>query len=648
MEAELENICSYCSQLIHPAQQLTPDREHYPILEQLRDSSFTCVLCAFIWDFCQAEGVAMAFVNDDESSPNSLRIELTSTQIDGSQEPISGLSWDLVSMLISQDMATRSWSRCFTIASCSMNSLAADLPIWKRSKTSVPEKMSIVKNWLETCERCHETCKPRSQQLPKRLINVEPAVPRLVMCQELSKPSPKYATLSYCWGQSKFGATKESINSLHQGIPMDSIPSTLQDAILTTRMLGLRYLWIDSLCIVQDDELEWNIEASNMKNTYAGSSLTIAATDAIDSSEGFLNVHLHDEKALTTSETVHQPPFKEPFFRTLSSDGEQRTVRVLPHDFRTSIQDSALNQRGWVLQEMLLSPRIAHFAQTELSWHCKNSYRTETGLVLEPEQVLHTQRRADDHHMVWWNWMTSYSRRKFTVASDRLPALLGILDEYQSMTGDQPILGLWCGSFHQDLMWMRMKADSVTDESPFLGLPSWTWLSCRNMVRFDFWNWEKNTPKLRADVRDHVALVDWEVVWSAAPFSSAIASTRLAIRGPAREMTLRIKPKSPIRSPLILEVFGEQNCPENSVGRSFYDAQFDIDAKSYASFADYTCVLLRSMALLSSMKISETFLILQKTEGDSDVQLYRRVGIGCYHGSYRTFGSAGQKTLNLA
>jgi hypothetical protein len=125
--------------------------------------------------------------------------------------------------------------------------------------------------------------------MPKRLIEVgslDGRPPRLIMTEDLHNLDIRYATLSYCWGSAKFCTTKENENSHRKEIPYQFLPPTLQDALTLTRHLHIQFLWIDALCILQDDHAEWEIEALRMQGIYSGSSITIAATDAADSSVG--------------------------------------------------------------------------------------------------------------------------------------------------------------------------------------------------------------------------------------------------------------------------------------------------------------------------------------------------------------------------
>jgi hypothetical protein len=218
-----------------------------------------------------------------------------------------------------------------------------------------------------------------------------------------------------------------------------------------TRHLHIQFLWIDALCIVQDDHAELEIEASIMQNIYSGSSITIAATNAADNSVGcfFPDSNLDCNLDKTSA------------FLAISNTGggSGAIVRVQQGDIRKFAKESVLNTRGWVLQEMVLSNRILHLMRSRLYWECRSECRTETGLVFDQAMRYYGSIPILPDNIqigaieIWWKWIESYSRRCFSFPEDRLPALSGIVRHYQVATKDIPIRGLWERSLHQDLLW---------------------------------------------------------------------------------------------------------------------------------------------------------------------------------------------------
>lgn len=155
--------------------------------------------------------------------------------------------------------------------------------------------------------------------------------------------------------------TVANFNALTKGFDTRLLPQTLQDAVHVTRMLGLQYLWIDSLCIIQDSADDWQREASQMADIYINAYCTIATTRAEDGDEGFL-----------------QPRSQRQCVAVRPSKGVPYYVCEVIDDFGHDVENSTLNQRGWVLQERVLSPRTIYFAKSQVYWECGQGVHCET------------------------------------------------------------------------------------------------------------------------------------------------------------------------------------------------------------------------------------------------------------------------------
>jgi hypothetical protein len=135
------------------------------------------------------------------------------------------------------------------------------------------ENWELMKKWLYVCQNSHTKCeqnKPLDRQLPTRLIEVGDTDMDLRLCETLGLPQEsQYLTLSHCWGGKVFTTlTRENVEQFLSHIPTKSLSKTFRDAIEVTRRLGFKYLWIDSLCIIQGDEVDWTKEASRMEFVY--------------------------------------------------------------------------------------------------------------------------------------------------------------------------------------------------------------------------------------------------------------------------------------------------------------------------------------------------------------------------------------------
>ena len=163
-----------------------------------------------------------------------------------------------------------------------------------RTKTRQPS-LATAKRWLTECSTSHALCNiKRNDLLPSRLLRVTEEPVKIVLTKDwITKPH--YATLSHCWGELKFDTlTQNSLKSWMVRVPIEQAPKTFQDAVLITRQLSIEYLWIDSLCIIQDSDEDWAAESALMSSVYSNSRITIAAAAAHDGTIGCL-VQLPDD-----------------------------------------------------------------------------------------------------------------------------------------------------------------------------------------------------------------------------------------------------------------------------------------------------------------------------------------------------------------
>lgn len=166
---------------------------------------------------------------------------------------------------------------------------AGQSSLWSGNDSSVGEKRAVIKSWFTECASHHPECAPPIHQYPRRLVEVgtEGTNLRLVDTNNFVPDTARYATLSYCWGTVRpLTTTSDNVDLFATRIPAEDLPRTFLEAVSITRDLGIPYLWIDSLCIVQDDPGDWRMEAGRMKDIYSGSSITISASDAQNSTPG--------------------------------------------------------------------------------------------------------------------------------------------------------------------------------------------------------------------------------------------------------------------------------------------------------------------------------------------------------------------------
>ncbi|CAI6088594.1 unnamed protein product [Clonostachys chloroleuca] len=418
--------------------------------------------------------------------------------------------------------------------------------------------VAFVSRWLECCES-HNTCPQRRESksfVPTRLIDVgSPGSMDISLHITDGSLDPngdtRYMTLSHCWGSLKIKTLQtRSLEAMKQGIELSALPKTFQDAIQITRALGVRYIWIDSLCIIQDEPKDPNVisdwfkESARMGDIYANSYLNIAATAAKDGSEG-----LFFPRNVITA---------HPFLVQATWTGLEPGTYCLVDDSMWSreVDEAPLNQRAWVFQERFLSTRNLSFGAKRLFWECGGMRACETfpgglpGPIKSVEfKVSNTnelnklfpvekkkKKKADkdavdpaalkawllmvtgahanipqeggfageqqgvpNAYRQWTTVITHYSKGQLTKESDRLIALYGVAQWMrEKLIDDEYVAGLWKKHLLNHLLWMtypNLKKQRPADYRA----PSWSWASVIGKVSF--------RDILEAEDRDKIAQI---------------------------------------------------------------------------------------------------------------------------------------------
>ncbi|KAF1836050.1 HET-domain-containing protein [Decorospora gaudefroyi] len=348
--------------------------------------------------------------------------------------------------------------------------------------TSSSEAFAQARYWLNECTQNHDRCPSTGvAPLPRRLLHFNHDGERWhVRLSETQGSYGRYACLSHRWG--KQGAsellktTRANYKDHLSQISFQSLPRTFQHAIVSSRRLGIQYLWIDSVCIIQDDNADWKAEAANMGSYYGKAYITLAASWSPGPKGGcfsyaepeYIGRQLYRQQGCT----IH-------------------ARRIIAHGYRWPLLG-----RGWIYQERLLSPRVLHFGPLELVWECytcttcecgqSNNLHTDLSNKIEHWKIMGHATRKETFRNRWRNMIQEYSRLDLTFARDRFPALAGLAKEMQYYRQSEYYAGLWVDSFIGDLLWgadygIFQQAEPRESDNK---APTWSWASVNARINY--------------------------------------------------------------------------------------------------------------------------------------------------------------------
>lgn len=338
-----------------------------------------------------------------------------------------------------------------------------------------------VRQYLDECYGVHKNCPAHiTPTLPTRVIAIAmesgSISARLYTSRENERA--EYVALSYCWGgKQRYATTSSTLESMHQDLPLTKLPQTILDAILVTAKLGIRFLWVDALCIIQDNAADRIAEVNFMSFIYKNATLTIAASNASSVSEGFL-------MTIPTSRSF--------YVRSCYSTGTSLSLVKYSSISSGHFLPEPLDRRAWALQETLLSPRILVFSERELLWRCqtdllmpalagaKTCKRLPSCIFGIPEKVQMNTELQRIHK--WRNIVEDYSGRDLTLRKDRLVAISGIVSELAAVWGDRYHAGLWESCLLNQLTWRRVGSLGNKMTLNRHQAPSWSWASTGNGI----------------------------------------------------------------------------------------------------------------------------------------------------------------------
>ncbi|GES65480.1 hypothetical protein ATETN484_0012038500 [Aspergillus terreus] len=373
-----------------------------------------------------------------------------------------------------------------------------------------------IKAMLHSCCDSHQSCGTRDPPLlPRRVLDVQE------MRLHISQPNQRahYTALSYCWGgQQSFTTTTKTYAPLQDRILPQDMPQTLQDAAIVTRQLDLRYLWIDALCVIQDDPLDASIEINSMADIYNNATVVISAEAASSADEGFLSQRL-PSSAVALPVSYFSVSTEEGLKPENDPQGEKKYAYLVPTDPRTQ---SAHSTRAWIFQEFLLARRLLIFTPHGALWICQHIPDPSPATSITPhEQNWLWRKYRDSRHalsqlsnppaphpatnstaswsqrMIWSKLVSTYTSLSLTYARDKLSAIAGVARQFHTHTGETYVAGLWATDLVLQLGWWHYENKQHRDMGPGARIvpsqadvdghvPSWSWASItENVGRFE-------------------------------------------------------------------------------------------------------------------------------------------------------------------
>lgn len=325
----------------------------------------------------------------------------------------------------------------------------------------------------------------------------------------------EYVALSYCWGtKGNFKTLEENRQSHMRGIAISLLPKTLRDAVRVCQAFNARYLWIDALCIIQDDRDDWMEQIPMMSDIYAGALFVFAAECAASVYDGCLELGVSKNAPFQRLDIEHSFGDEAPRKLSIAIQEEEIPYHVDPghHSSRpdwNKHEISPLGTRAWAFQERFLAVRTLFSTASEFSWQCSLSTwcecrkepRSAHPSILEDywgvgqfTAILNSEYSMVDGPMrklsIWCEIVRQYSQRLLTNWTDRVAAMQGIVVALQQAFPDSFqqhdfMAGMWRPFVTRLLCWDRMTLDDISSEQSMKGLvPSWSWMGATGPIEY--------------------------------------------------------------------------------------------------------------------------------------------------------------------
>ncbi|KAL8364227.1 hypothetical protein RB601_009794 [Gaeumannomyces tritici] len=389
----------------------------------------------------------------------------------------------------------------------------------------------VARAWITDCVENHEGCPGlRTYELPTRLIytGLEPDWSCLRLVQPSKGAKGQYGVLTHCWGPDKIATRllKSNLASFLEHIPFSDLSKNFQDTLIIANEISCPYIWIDCLCIIQDDNEDWQTESAKMTEIYSHATLTISASASPGSAAGIFNQYSsspdtkgdgrhpsaeHRENSTTMrvfpksspdNTVVKIGPNVDPKMHIKPYQYMDPDVYEVVRETMDSLESSGpLSSRAWTLQEKILSPRRLIYGQKQIYWQCVSFWASADALpgaipdASEDHVILlmalhdptydwesmasdrmRRNLKRDYYGLVW-----DYQSRDLTFGEDKLPAFSGIARTFLRFFGGEYLAGIWSTDIHNGLMWIGSSSDAW---EKFYRAPTWSWASRDGTVDF--------------------------------------------------------------------------------------------------------------------------------------------------------------------
>lgn len=364
---------------------------------------------------------------------------------------------------------------------------------------------------------CCRQCSASYPRLPTRVVDcTDPDHPRLVSTENRYG---RYLTLSYVWGGDQVHkTTTRNISAYERSIDPALLPATICDAIRVTSSLGFQFLWIVSLCIIQDSDEDKRHELGRMHMIYRYAHLTIIASSAQKVSDGFLRDRPPPPQCQDVSEIRRGGEITLPFIcppcpptsagGPVDYTGAHRvgTIRVTsyppsaPDPWPYSRNLGTISTRAWCMQEYLISPRSLIFTSRTLQFRCLTETRHIGDSLCDtfkekriPNALFLPESPApapgssewDNVHEAWLDVLNDYTSRTASDPWDKLIACAAVAEQFHRVLRSDYLAGLWRDTLLSDLLWFRRSGSAFMHRPGVYRAPSWSWAALEGEVMLD-------------------------------------------------------------------------------------------------------------------------------------------------------------------